>query len=78
MNKQELNTLENAFECEVNGALTGNTGIFQTTSKIAEKLCVDGYLVKAERQSKGVFPMTISGYELTHAGRFACNEIKKQ
>jgi hypothetical protein len=79
MNKQELDILGKAFECEVNGALSGSTGIFQSKSKVAEKLCIDGYLIKSERQAKGVLPMIIRGYELTHAGRFVyCNSEAKK
>ena len=82
MNNKQLDILGKAFECEVNGALTGSTGIFQSKSKVAEKLCTDGYLIKSERQPKGILPIMIRGYELTHAGRFAycdsdrCKEVQ--
>lgn len=46
MNKRELNLLEKAFEAELNTSMGGGLGIFQTKSKLAEKLVEDGLLEK--------------------------------
>lgn len=68
MNKRELAILEKVFEAEID---TGRlTHLFQTKSKIAEKLVDDGMLNKRSHVIGGRFPVTIEGYELTNAGRF--------
>lgn len=79
MKKSEIAILEKAFRAEINGAL-GNTSsplgytssLLQTKSKVAQQLVTDGYLVAAtETMQFGRFPVEISGYLLTHAGRLA-------
>lgn len=67
MKKQELAILERAFEAEVNGALCAHgIHLLQTKSKVAKRLMEEGYLNFTSLKFQG---MTISGYELTHAGR---------
>ena len=68
---EELDILGKAFEREIDGALCGHNGLLQTKSKVAEKLVADGYLAKREYVIGIRFPVTVSGYELTHAGRIA-------
>lgn len=67
MKKFELQLLEKVWEAEVNAAFSA-TGIhlFQTKSKVAQKLADEGYLNFTSIKFQGI---TISGYELTHAGR---------
>ena len=48
MTKAELDILEKGFEAEINGS------IYQTKSKIAKKLCEEGYLQEVELNFKGV------------------------
>lgn len=69
MTKPELAMLEKVFTAEVKAAFSA-TGIhlFQTRSKVAKKLAEEGYLRFTETKWGG---MTITGYELTHAGRLA-------
>lgn len=79
MNKRDLAILEAAFAAEVNGALCGGPGIYQTRAKRAAELVDEGFLERATEQlpcSRGGsvldrIPITVSGYRLTHAGRFA-------
>ncbi len=62
--------LEAAFEREVNDALSGGLGIFQTQSKLAEKMAADGLLEpRAATLGRPPLMVTVRGYGLTHAGR---------
>ena len=72
MKKSEIAILEKAFCAEINGALEKTSSLLQTKSKIAQKLAVDGLLMKStEIIQCGRFPIEVSGYSLTHAGRIA-------
>lgn len=72
MNKAELKILEGAFEAEINGALSGQSSIFQSRSKVAKKLAEEGFLQEStDAIGGGALRVTISGYTLTHAGRLA-------
>jgi len=72
MNSRELALLEKAFDAEVNAALTKGVHLMQTKSKLADKLVNEGFLRKTEmRVGHSPWPCTVSGYELTHAGRLA-------
>ncbi len=62
--KAELAALEKVFAAEIDGRLP-----FQSKAKIFQRLAEDGYLAPMERKFGGQFPMTVRGYELTHAGR---------
>lgn len=63
--KAELSALEKVFEAEINGRLP-----FQSKAKIFRRLCEGGYLEAMERRfGDGTFAVTVSGYQLTHAGR---------
>lgn len=67
MNKPERQMLEKVWEAEVNGALSSHgIHLFQTKSKVAEKLAREGLLNFTSTTFKGV---KILGYELTHLGR---------
>ncbi len=68
MNKKELDVLEKCFEAEINGAVNGGVGLFQTQSKVAKNLEEEGFLVLDKVVMKGVFPVTIKGYRLTLLG----------
>lgn len=70
MNKKELDVLEKCFEAEINRAVNGGVGLFQTQSKVAKKLEEEGFLVRDEVVMKGVFPVIIKGYRLTISGNF--------
>lgn len=68
MNKPELQLLGKVWEAEVNAALSSNgIHVFQTKSKVAEKLAQEGLIELATVNFKGV---KILGYQLTHLGRF--------
>lgn len=69
MNARELKILERAFEAEVQGAIHNGPDLLQTSSKLAVKLCDEGFLQTAKIVLGGRFPVTIEGYRLTHAGR---------
>jgi hypothetical protein len=69
MNKRELQLLERAFIAEIEEGAHGTIGLMQSRSKAAEKLAEDGYLVKDMQTVGGRFPVTVSGYRLTHLGR---------
>lgn len=70
MRKAELRILEQAFEREIDAALTrGKLHLLQTRSKLAEKLADEGYLSRAKVTIMGYPPVIVSGFELTHLGR---------
>jgi hypothetical protein len=71
MNKKELALLEKAYEIEIDSALTGNLGMLQTKSRLAELLVAEGYLQHHTIQFGGQLPIVSHGYLLTHAGRIA-------
>lgn len=65
--KAELNALEKVFAAEIEGRLP-----FQSKAKIFHQLCEDGLLQPMDRRFGDRFGIvTISGYQLTHAGRLA-------
>jgi hypothetical protein len=68
MNKQELAILERAFDAEVTSALQGGPHVMQSRSKVARKLCDEGFLEEGAWKSG---PVIVRGYVLTHAGRMA-------
>lgn len=69
MNKKELDILEKAFEADIASSLNNNLfPIIQTKSKIAKKLCEDGYLDEVSMQYGYVF---VKGYTLTMRGHIA-------
>lgn len=65
MRKNELCALEKVFEAEIYNRLP-----FISKAKIYQQLCDDGYLQPMERELGGRFPIKLTGYQLTHAGRF--------
>lgn len=68
MNKATINALERVFAAEVEGRLP-----FQSKAAIFKQLCEEGLLVPMERNfgRDRLGAITASGYQLTHAGRFA-------
>lgn len=69
-NKSTIKALERVFAAEIEDRLP-----FQSKAKIFQRLCEDGLLAPMERKFGGRFPITVRGYELTHAGRFLyCSE----
>ena len=71
MNKRDLSILERAFAAEVDAAMAGHGLPFQTKGKRVAELAVEGYLRRVDVVIPGRFPVTVSGYELTHQGRLA-------
>lgn len=69
MNKRELSILEKAFSAENNAGSRNGMHLIQTRAKLAEKLVDDGYLAHRTVVLGVLYPVTIKGYELTHAGR---------
>jgi hypothetical protein len=68
MNKRELALLERGFIADIEGALNKTPRMFQTRSKLAEKLADEGFLQRVEYRISGV---VCKGYSLTLAGNFA-------
>ena len=62
--KKTLVALEKVFAAEIAGRLP-----FQSKAKLFGRLCDEGLLEPMERVLGGRFPVSISGYQLTHAGR---------
>jgi hypothetical protein len=72
--KAELEALEKVFAAEIEGRLP-----FQSKAKIFKLLQKDGLLSPMERTFGGRFPITVAGYQLTHAGRFIyCSSCQEQ
>lgn len=68
---RELNLLERCFTAEVTAALNGSSlDLCQLKSKLADKLCADGFITKAQVVLPGRFPVTVEGYRLTPLGHF--------
>lgn len=65
--KAALNALERVFGAEIEGRLP-----FQSKAKIFQQLHDDGLVEPMERQFGGdrFGPITVKGWQLTHAGRF--------
>lgn len=71
MNKREREILEAAFVAEMNAALDrlpDYMRLIQRRGKLIERMADEGLL---ERRVALHGPVTITGYALTHAGRFA-------
>lgn len=67
MTKAELAALGKVFAAEINGRLP-----FQSKAKIFSYLQNDGLLEPMTRHfGAGRFAVTVTGYQLTHAGRIA-------
>lgn len=71
MTKSELELLERAFNREIDAAMTNGIHLVQSKSKAAKSLVDNGLLEKVEIKLGGQFPVTVSGLQLTHAGRIA-------
>jgi hypothetical protein len=68
MTRKELAALEKVFAAEIDDRLP-----FQSRAKVFQALCDSGHLEVGHR-TYGVgerFPVTVSGYVLTHTGRIA-------
>jgi len=79
MNKAEIAMLGNAFNIEINAALTGAVPLMQSRSKVAQKLVDEGLLERASYTLNGRFPVTIDGLQLTHAGRlYYCSSCEDE
>lgn len=63
--RKTLAALEKVFAAEIEGRLP-----FQSKAKIYQDLCEEGMLAPMQETSGGRFAVTVSGYQLTHAGRF--------
>lgn len=64
--KAELNALEKVFAAEIEDRLP-----FQSNAKIFKRLCEEGMLEPMTRQFRPdrFGAITVSGYQLSHAGR---------
>jgi hypothetical protein len=70
MNKRDLEILGRAYVAEINAAFTKGPGLLATRSKVAERLEREGYLERRTIQFGSLPTVTITGYVLTHLGRF--------
>lgn len=70
MNAKSLALLEKVFSAEIDGAINGGSGLYQTKSLLARRLEDEGYLRAEEIKLPGRFPVTIRGYRLTLLGNF--------
>lgn len=61
----ELRFLEKVWAAEVEGRLP-----FQSGAAIYKRLETQGLVQRMETTLPGRFPVTVSGWQLTHAGRF--------
>lgn len=60
-----MKALEKVFAAEIEGQLP-----FQSKAKIFRSLCDDGLIQPMERRfGAGRFAVTVTGWQLTHAGR---------
>lgn len=68
MNKREKDMLEKVFVAEIEGRLP-----FQSKSRLAKKLCDDGYLIHdvTSLPADRLGSVKVSGYWLSHKGRLA-------
>lgn len=72
MTKRELDLLERAFDAEIRVAFEPHRlPLIQTKSKIARKLVDAGLLQEVEVTTGRRFAITVRGFALTHAGRYA-------
>jgi len=79
MDKRRLVLLEKAFSQEVKASISNGIHLMQTRSTLADKMVEEGLLAKSSIKLGGFPPVTIHGYELTHAGRFAyCASCRDQ
>jgi hypothetical protein len=62
--KKVLQALEKVFAAEIEGRVP-----FQSRAKVYSSLCDDGLLEPMTMELGGRLPLTVSGYQLTHAGR---------
>lgn len=69
MTKPELALLEKVWAAEVASAFNNAPHVYQTKSKLAQKLEADGLIRMATVTLGGRFAVTVKGYELTDAGR---------
>lgn len=60
----KMKALEKVFAAEVEGRLP-----FQSKATIYQRLNDEGLIEPMERQFGGRFPVVVSGWQLTHAGR---------
>ena len=68
MDNKSLKLLGKVFAAEIEGALSHGIKLFQTKSRLAQKLENDGYLVKEKMILGGRLPVIIEGYRLTIRG----------
>ena len=68
MDNKSLNLLEQVFQAEIDGAMSGGPGLFQTKRQLAKQLEKDGYLESVTVDMGGVFPVSVTGYRLTLLG----------
>jgi hypothetical protein len=65
MTKATFNALERVFAAEIEGRLP-----YQSKAKIYQALCDDGLVAPMQRRfGSDRFAVTVTGWELTHAGR---------
>lgn len=75
LTKPKLRVLERMFAKEVNDALAKNagelSGLYQSGAKIMDDLLADELVYFHTVTLPGRFPVTVTGFLLTHAGRAA-------
>ena len=78
MDNKSLKLLGKVFAAEIEGALSHGIKLFQTKSKLAQKLESDGYIVKEKLILGGRLPVIVEGYRLTVLGNMIyCMNQKK-
>lgn len=71
--KRIIAALEKVFAAEIEGRLP-----FQSKARIFSELARDGFLAPMTRTFGGRFPVSVTGWQLTHAGRILyCSECKE-
>ena len=69
-----LAALRNVWVAEIENCLP-----FQSKSRVYRDLCDEGLLQTMITHDSGRFPITVTGYQLTHAGRYAyCSSCEDQ
>jgi hypothetical protein len=82
MTKAEHDALGEVFGCEINAALSNRPIVHQGKRKVFCDLVAQGLLVEVEQTLGGRFPVKLSGFVLTEAGRYrycaGCKDTEAQ
>jgi hypothetical protein len=67
--RKHMKLLEDMFGEELHQAMSGNGMPFQTRAKAIQALADHGYVAPHVVKLGGRFPVTVTGWQLTHLGR---------